>query len=107
MDGKNNIQPEVEIAPSQVTVIPKRTTSELDTPFEAYKGVFAKESSGKVLSSGVSSRGTLLIKQVKRGEHIVVTSRYTLAARIAQLISLITLISCLGFWVKNRRRMLY
>ena len=107
MDGKSDIQPEVEIAPSQVTVIPKRTTSGLDTPFEAYKGVFAKGSSGKVLSSGVSSRGTLLIKQVKRGEHIVVTSRYTLAARIAQLISPITLTSCLGFWVKNRRRMLY
>ncbi|MFK5705774.1 hypothetical protein ACI3E1_04930 [Ligilactobacillus sp. LYQ139] len=107
MDGKDNTQPEIEITPSQVMVVPKFTTSELDTPFEAYKGVFAKEPSGKVLSSGVSFRDTLLIKHVKRGGHIVVTSRYTLAARIAQWISLITLIGCLWFWVKNRRRMLY
>lgn len=107
MDEKGNTQPEIAIAPSQVTVIPRRTTSELNTPFEAYEGVFAKESSEKVLSGGVSSRGTLLIKQVKRGERIVVTSRYTLAGRIAQWISLITLVSCLWFWVKNRRRMLY
>lgn len=50
MDEKGNTQPEIAITPNQVTLIPKRTTSELNTPFEAYKGVFAKEASRKVLS---------------------------------------------------------
>lgn len=104
IDEKGDTQPEVKIAPSRVTIIPKRTADELDTPFETYKGVFAEKSSGKALSSRVSYRGTLLIKHVKYGERIMITSCYTLVARIAQWISAVTLIGCLWFWIKDRRR---
>ena len=99
-------RPIVKIKPSYISIIPTVNAKKLNTPFEAYKGIVTKENNGKKLVTIESERGTILIKNVKRGEPIRITSCWPLFMRIAQLISVITLIGITVYYVCSNRHLI-